>query len=98
MKYPTSIVSENSEWGVILRGHDLPAQTVRDAAHEVLGPDCGPLRVTEEYLVWKPRVKWCGNYSSGCDLEGDWHTHWFPVRPTLSPLLRFTVAYPERES
>jgi hypothetical protein len=97
MKYPNSIVDDGGNWGVILQGHNLPLHVVQNAAYDILGPDCGTLNITEQHLAWKPRVKWCRNYDgSGCDLEGDWHSHWFALRPSHSRALQFTVAYPRR--
>lgn len=98
MKYPAPIIDDAGHWGVILRGHNLPLHTVMIAADDILGRDHGPLHLTEVFFTYKPRVKWCGNYGSSCDIEGEWHNHWFEVRPSMSESLKFTTAYPVKEA
>lgn len=94
--YPASFVDGEGIWWVILRGHDVDRAEIEAALVPVVG-ECAAdqsLTFTEEWFSYSPRVKWCSRFDGwGCDQEGDWHGHWFPVQPNAdAPEVRFTIA------
>jgi hypothetical protein len=92
MRYPASIVTDG-EWGLVFEGHDLDeADLLREMASEGY---CAPLTVQEVHFMYRPRVKNCSQYDGwGCDNEGEWHAHWFEVKPGTGTA--FTVAHGAR--
>jgi len=85
-RYPTDIVTTDGDgWARIHKGHGLDKEMLReDVIHNVDDQRVGEVLVVEEvHLSYTPRVKWCSRHSDGwgCDHEGEWHGHWFAVRP-----------------
>ena len=79
LTYPASIYIEPRGWGLIFKGHNLDPLDIATDLHEHYGE--GSV-ITDEYdFAYQPRVKWCGRYDFPCDMEGDWHSHWRPVKP-----------------
>lgn len=90
--YPADIVSEDTGWGRIHEGHGLSVASLKaDYEHCAGGvPDGCALTVDEVWFGFVRRVKWCEPYIGwGCDQEGDWHSHWYAVRP--APGFAYTV-------
>lgn len=85
---------ERSGWGTIIPGHNLDPDALREAVTHEQGGGFSTLHVEEAFLSYMPRVKRCSRYDGwGCDNEGEWHAHWFAVKP--HPAAAFTVAIPE---
>lgn len=96
VKYPAMILNEDG-WGVILEGHALEAAVLRDACVEWFGSDSP--RVQEVHFEYVPRIKNCSQRDGwGCDNEGDWHGHWFEVRPAPDGSTAFTIIHEPDET
>lgn len=69
--------------GILHRGHNLNREELlADLLHNYGDPPPGhDLHVDEWHLGYAPRVKWCGQYGWPCDHEGEWHGHWYAVKP-----------------
>ena len=92
--YPALMHTDDGDAG-IFRGHNLELTEVeRVCATDIFGECPGyELHVTEEYFQWVPRIKNCSKWDGwGCDQEGEWHGHWFAIKPTDDPRNQFTVA------
>ncbi|WP_137878476.1 hypothetical protein [Microbacterium sp. 4NA327F11] len=95
-EYPALMV-EDSGYAAILRGHGLAAEDLQAAELAMIGkPEEGWFTEVEEaHFDYVPRVKWCSRHplSGGwsCDMEGDWHGHWFAVRETDIEACHFTI-------
>ncbi|AVR76723.1 hypothetical protein SEA_DUCHESSDUNG_53 [Mycobacterium phage DuchessDung] len=92
MKYPSDIVDYSGRWGRVHRGHNLDHEMLRRDLEVSVGPPPLDRRLDtrEVYFRWIPRIMWCADYG-GCDLEGEWHSHWVDVKP--SPERAMTVVY-----
>lgn len=90
--YPTDIVTSEG-WARIHQGHELDRDLLlADLASAQVPLQGDVLRVHEAHFAYKPRVKWCSNFDGyGCDQEGEWHGHWFEVKP--GPDTAFTVVW-----
>lgn len=82
MEYPADMVSDDG-WTRIHRGHDLDREMLSaDLRHHQGEPPPGhEMHVDEWHLGYAPRVKWCEQYGWPCDNEGEWHAHWYHVKP-----------------
>jgi hypothetical protein len=75
-----TIVDGDGYWWAIFHGEDIPEDVLREEAEAVTGD--GALVVETWHLRFVPRVKWCSRHDGwGCDNEGEWHNHWFEVKP-----------------
>lgn len=93
-KYPALMQTDEGE-AALFQGHNLdPEEIERVCSVEILGDYPGhELHVTEEYFSYVPRIKNCSNWDGwGCDQEGEWHGHWFGIKPTDDPKNQFTQA------
>lgn len=82
MKYPATIVDDDLGWGRIHLGHGLDREFLRRELFEanVEDPphDDSDIVVEEVFYKYLPRIKRCSDYLiGGCDLEGEWHDHWY---------------------
>lgn len=89
--YPTDIVTDDG-WARIHQGHGIARDVLSDDLGRHQPDDREPeLHVTEAHFHYMPRVKRCSDYDGyGCDQEGEWHAHWFEVKP--GPGTAFTLA------
>jgi hypothetical protein len=107
VQYPAYIHTDDGE-AALFQGHNLDPAYVEAESKWVIGEYPGyELHVTEQYYRWVPRVKNCRDHPAGdgwgCDNEGEWHGHWFPVRKTEDTRYHYTEAVhvrynPEAES
>lgn len=91
--YPCSIYIDSSTlsgWCVIMRGHNLSPDQIQEQLSKV-EPDTCAVLVEEHAFVYVPRIKWCENTGSACDMEGDWHSHWSEVVDRGDPATQFSV-------
>jgi hypothetical protein len=95
--YPTDIYSDHGH-ARIHEGHDIDPDVLRaDLDLEVGARQPCDLGVEEVWLRYHPRVKWCDRFDDlGCDMQGDWHQHWSPVRPDTAGCA-FTPVRPVNE-
>lgn len=93
-RYPSLIFTEE-RGSVIMRGHGLTEEEVLVNMIGIVSHTPGERLVTEEvFLVFKPRIKNCRDYDGwGCDQNGEWHGHWFPVKENDDPATHFTLAH-----
>lgn len=92
MKYPTDIVYHSGSWSRIHRGHNLTRDKLQSDFRNSHGLDVAPLlNFTEVYFGYVPRIKGCEKYAWPCDDEGEWHNHWYEIKPNPDPLTHFTV-------
>lgn len=90
MKYPADIVTDDGRWGRIHKGHGLCSGELQRDLEQSVDLQLGEQLETREcHLRWIPRLMWCADYG-GCELEGEWHSHWVSVQP--SPEAAFTIA------
>lgn len=91
MKYPAMILTDDG-WGVILEGHSLQGETLRTLCREWFGSEV--FRSQEVHFEYVPRIKHCSQRDGwGCDNEGEWHGHWFEVRPAADGSTAFTILH-----
>lgn len=86
----------HSGHGLIFNGYRSRAD-VEAAIDYDRGSGWDRVLIEVQHLSFQPRVKWCSNHGSGfgCDLEGDWHSHWHPCKHNaLAPACCYTVAIP----
>ncbi|WP_396909964.1 hypothetical protein [Mycolicibacterium sp.] len=91
MQYPANIAMAGTGCARIHQGHGLDPDVLAADLSDNLGrplPD-QQMRVRELHFGYAPRVKWCEQYGLSCDREGEWHSHWYEVKP--SPDSAFTV-------
>lgn len=81
--------------GIILRGGAHAPETILAALRHSEGDDA-TIRASEvQHLHRMPRVKNCSKYDGwGCDLEGEWHGHWFGVKHNPASDCCHTLALP----
>lgn len=95
-KYP-ALMHGDSGYEALLQGHGLAQALIDEVEESHLGkPEEGWFTEIEEvFFEYVPRVKWCSRHplSAGwsCDMEGEFHGHWFDVQPTPNPHHHFTV-------
>ncbi|SDH55080.1 hypothetical protein [Microbacterium sp. 77mftsu3.1] len=68
----------------ILLGHGLPLDEVIAAEADILGPLEPKFErvISEVHFAYTPRVKHCSRLDGwGCDQEGEWHGHFYEVKP-----------------
>jgi hypothetical protein len=91
VKYPAMILNEDG-WGVVLEGHGLESDALRAVCVDWFGGT--EFRVAEVHFEYVPRIKNCSERDGwGCDNEGEWHAHWFEVRPAADGSTAFTVLH-----
>ncbi|ABS03229.1 hypothetical protein [Kineococcus radiotolerans] len=90
--YPRLIHTQEGS-GLIFEGHDLDATDVLAKIQHDMEPLAVDVSTEEVWVHLHPRVKNCADYGGPCDLEGEWHAHWEPVK--ASPGAAFTIAYPD---
>ncbi len=95
--YPNGIHTYDG-WGVIAEGHGLSDTEQLAAIHEydqALVPiESQAINAQEVHFGYAPRVKWCGeNYGASCDQEGDWHSHWYAIKPNANERTKFTILH-----
>ncbi|MEB3023015.1 MULTISPECIES: hypothetical protein [Mycolicibacter] len=71
-------------WARIHQGHGLDldmlrADLIREHGDALPGQE---LRIRELHFGYAPRVMWCGQYGTPCELQGEWHGHWYEVQPS----------------
>ncbi|MDD4865580.1 MAG: hypothetical protein PHQ28_00120 [Mycobacterium sp.] len=86
MNYPADILNNDGEWGRVHLGHSLDREQLRkdllESNVETPPRDDAGIVVEEVHFGYLPRVKWCADYvMGGCDLAGEWHSHWYSVQP-----------------
>lgn len=99
-RYPCMIYMESQAlegWCVIMRGHNLTPEQVQEQLNKV-EPGTVATETEEHTFAYTPRVKWCSQYGSPCDQEGDWHGHWHTVVDRGDPTTHFTIAQYEYEN
>lgn len=81
MKYPNDIVMDEG-WARIHRGHNLTLDVLqRDLIdHGGYAAHGQQMTIQEVHFGYAPRIKWCAPMG-GCDQEGEWHSHWYEVKP-----------------
>lgn len=81
--------------GIIMSGADHSADAILAALRDYEGDDATVLASEVQHLHYMPRVKNCSNYDGwGCDLEGEWHGHWFGVKHNDKSDCCHTLALP----
>ncbi len=93
--YPTDIVTDDG-WGRIHEGHHLNLADLVADLNSARGIDAQDVKVEEVHLTYQHRVMWCEKYGDPCESNGEWHAHWYPVKPTESPGTQFTLVHPRR--
>lgn len=91
---------ESMGQGILMHGHSLAVDVVDRELALAFGPlpPDSEARQIEMHLSEQRRVMWCGRHGDPCDMEGEWHTHWHPVKPSSTPATHYTFAYYEKRS
>ncbi len=95
MTYPALMHTDNG-YAALMRGHGLDQAEIDAVEESHLGkPEEGWFtKVEEVFFDWVPRLKWCSRHPLsggwGCDMDGEWHGHWFEVQPTPIEACHFT--------
>jgi len=81
---------------VMIHGAAISPEVIEAAVLDQLGDGWERLVTEVQHLAYHRRIKRCSNLDGwGCDMEGEWHSHWSPVRHNdASPNCCHTVALP----
>lgn len=84
---------EHCGQATLIPGHNLQPEVLDGIMTEWFGP--GEYGSAEVWANRMPRVKWCERYDGwGCDNSGDWHAHWYQVRPNPdTPSIKWTLLW-----
>ena len=83
-------------WGVIIPGAGVDAEQVEAAMVDLNGDDHDRVISEVRHLRFHKRIKRCERLDGwGCDMQGEWHSHWEGVRHNpAAPDCCYVVALP----